>query len=203
MFGRFLFGLYFFGFPLKPSLTICIYFSSIFSQFGWFTRGLCGSDSGNWSCPRIMKFFFRKCSMIVLRYFSLYLCVCVCFLFRCWESVKIKSFEFLDMDFDWLWWGFHLLQNKYSLVMGFSFIRFWENEGKKINFNLEILDFILINWEGNRIIWFCCDKVLVPPWYGSLAYFLFGLFILYDFLDMDLFLMDLLKNWLYAESLAA
>ena len=98
------------------------------------------------------------------------------------------------MVFDWLWWGFHLLGNKYGSMIGFLFIRFWENEGKKIDFNLEILDFILINWEGNKIIWFCCDKVLVPPWYGSLAYFLFGLFILYDFLDMDLFLMDLLKK---------
>ena len=76
----------------NPSLTIHICLSSIFSQFGWFPRGLRGSNSGNWSCPWIMKFFFGKCSMIVLRYCSLYLSVClfsICGLRKC---VKIKSF---------------------------------------------------------------------------------------------------------------
>ena len=148
----------------------------------------------------LLQKVFNDCTKVLL---SLSLCVRLFFVWVLRKCVKIKSFEFLDMVFDWLWWGFRLLRNKYGLVMGFLFIRFWENEGKKINFNLEILDFILINWEGNKIIWFCCDKVLVPPWYGSLAYFLFGLFVLSDFLDMDLFLMDLLKNWLYVESLAA
>ena len=103
---------------------------------------------GNRSCPRIMKFFFRKCSMMclkiwvndrfmkdfvelivsmgVLRYFSLYLSVCVFFfLFGCWESVwKLKVFEFLDMVFDWLWWGFRLLGIKYGPVIRFENM-FW------------------------------------------------------------------------------
>ena len=137
----------------------------------------------------LLRKVFDDCTKVFL---FLSLCVCLLSVEVLRKCVKIENFEFLDMVFDWLWWGFVLLQNKYGPMMGFSFIRFWENEGKKINFNLEILDFIFINLEGNKIIWFCCDKVLVPSWYGSLAYFLFGLFIFYDFLDIDLFLMDLL-----------
>ena len=107
----------------------------------------------------LLQKVFNDCSKVLL---TLSFCVC---LFSVWvlrKCVKIKSFEFLDMLFDWLWWGFLLLRNKYGHVVGFLFIRFWENEGKK-NFNLEILDFILINLEGYKIIWFCCDKVLVLP----------------------------------------
>ena len=121
-----------------------------------------GSDYGNWNCPRIMKFFFGNCLMIVLRHCSLYLCVCG--LFSVWvlrKCVKIISLEFLDMVFDWLWWSFLLLWNKNDPVMRFSFIRFWENKGKKINFNLEILDFILINLEGIKLFGF----VVIKFWY--------------------------------------
>ena len=65
------------------------------------------------------------------------------------------------MVFDWLWWCFHLLGNKYCPMMGFLFIRFWENEGKIIDFNLEILDFIFINWEGIKLFGF----VVIKFWY--------------------------------------
>ena len=90
----------------------------------------------------LLRKVFDDCTKILLS-LSLYVCLFSVWVLR--KCVKIKSSEFLDMVFDWLWWGFHLLGNKYGSMIGFLFIRFWENEGKKINFNLEILDFILIN----------------------------------------------------------
>ena len=111
------FSIFFFSyFGLQKSLSLSLFSNICVHSFFFFLSGV--SDSRNWSCPRIMKFFFRKCSIIVLRYFSLYLSVCVCFqvLRKC---VKIKSFWFLDIVFDCLWWGFHLLGNKYGPMMGF------------------------------------------------------------------------------------
>ena len=106
----------------------------------------------------LLRKLFDDCTKALL---SLSLCVC---LFSVWvlrKCVKIISLEFLDMVFDWLWWGFLLLWNKNDPVMRFSFIRFWENKGKKINFNLEILDFILINLEGIKLFGF----VVIKFWY--------------------------------------
>ena len=68
-----------------------------------------GFDSGNWlpsNYEVLLRKVFDDCTKVLL---SLSLCVC---LFSVWvlrKCVKIKSFEFLDMVFDWLWWGFRLL----------------------------------------------------------------------------------------------
>ena len=68
-----------------------------------------GFDSGNWlpsNYEVLLRKVFDDCTKVLL---SLSLRVC---LFSVWvlrKCVKIKSFEFLDMVFDWLWWGFRLL----------------------------------------------------------------------------------------------
>ena len=124
MFCRFLFGLYFFWFPPKTfsdnSHLFLLNFLPIWviyqrTAWLWF-----------WELKLPLNYevllqkMFDDCIKVLL---SLSLCVC---LFSVWvlrKCVKIKSFEFLDMVFDWLWWGFRLLRNKYGSVMGFSFIR--------------------------------------------------------------------------------
>ena len=54
----------------------------------------------------LLRKVFDDCTKVLL---SLSLCVC---LFSVWvlrKCVKIKSLKFLDMIFDWMWWGFCLL----------------------------------------------------------------------------------------------
>ena len=120
------FSIFFSYFGLQKSLSlsmfsnICIH-SFFFSFFFFPFWGLLFCELKLLSNYEVLHLkVFDDCTKVLL---SLSVCVCVCVcLSSVWvlrKCVKIKSFKFIDMVFDWLWWGFCLLGNKYGPVMGF------------------------------------------------------------------------------------
>ena len=109
------FSIFFSYFGLQKSLSLSLFSNicvhSFFFLGLWFWELKLPSNY-----EVLLRKVFDDCTKVLL---SLSLCVCLSSVWVLRKCVKIKSFEFLDMVFDWLWWGFRLLGNKYGPVMGF------------------------------------------------------------------------------------